>query len=72
MLDSVKKRYKVLDEASNSLAVSHIYVNTGVNRLINEVKQLNRDVVVWKHKYYKMLAKRTCRKRRKCDCGVLR
>lgn len=57
MLDSVKKRYKVLDEASNSLAVSHIYVNTGVNRLINEVKQLNRDVVVWKHKYYKMLAK---------------
>lgn len=56
LLDSVKKRYKVLDEASNSLAVSHLYVNTGVNRLLNEVKQLNRDVVVWKQKYYKMMA----------------
>lgn len=57
MLDSVKRRYKVLDEVSNSLAVSHLYVNTGINRIVNEVKQLNRDLVVWKQKYYKMLAK---------------
>lgn len=65
MLDGVKKRYKVLDEASNSLAVSHIYVNTGVNRLLNEVRQLNRDVVVWKQKYYKMLAKELAAKEEK-------
>lgn len=57
LLDCVSRRYKVLDEASHSLAVSHLYVNTGVNRLINETRQLNRDVVVWKQKYYELFGK---------------
>lgn len=57
LLDCLSKRYDVLNEASKLLAVPHLYVNTGVNRLINETRQLNRDVVVWKQKYYKMLAK---------------
>lgn len=57
LLDCVTRRYKVLDEASRSLAVSHLYVNTGVNRLINETRQLNRDVAVWKQKYYEMFGK---------------
>ena len=57
LLDCVSRRYKVLDEASRSLAVSHLYVNTGVNRLINETRQLNRDIVVWKQKYYEMFGK---------------
>lgn len=56
-LDCVSRRYKVLNEASKSLAVSHLYVNTGVNRLLNETRQLNRDVTVWKQKYYEMFAK---------------
>ena len=57
LLDCVSRRYKVLDEASRSLAVSHLYVNTGVNRLINETRQLNRDIIVWKQKYYEMFGK---------------
>lgn len=57
LLDGMKKRYQVLDEVSNSLAVSHLYINTGINRVINEVKQLSRDVLVWKQKYYQMLAR---------------
>lgn len=59
-LDCVTKRYKVLNEASQSLAVSHLYVNTGVNRLLNETRQLNRDVIVWKQKYYDMFGKELC------------
>lgn len=61
-LDCVSKRYKVLDEASQLLAVSHLYVNTGVNRLINETRQLHREGALWKQKYYEMLAKELGRK----------
>lgn len=57
LLDCVTRRYHVLNEASKSLAVSHLYVNTGVNRLINETRELNRDVIIWKRKYYEMLSK---------------
>ena len=53
-LDCSSRRYRVLDEVSRVLAVPHLYVGTGVNRIINENKQLNRDVVVWKQKYYEM------------------
>ena len=56
-LDCVDRRYKVLDEASRSLAVSHLYVNTGVNRLINETRNLHKEVSDWKQKYYEMYAK---------------
>ncbi|MEG0736167.1 MAG: hypothetical protein RR441_04825 [Longicatena sp.] len=56
-LDCVSRRYQVLDEVSRTLAVPHLYVGTGVNRIINENKQLNRDVVVWKQKYYEMFGR---------------
>ena len=57
LLDCTSKRYKVLDEVSQTLAVPHLYAVTGVHRVINENRQLNRDVLVWKQKYYEMLAK---------------
>ena len=53
-LDCVTRRYKVLDEVSRTLAVPHLYISTGVNRIVNENKQLNRDILVWKQKYYDM------------------
>lgn len=56
-LDCVSRRYQVLDEVSRTLAVPHLYVGTGVNRIINENKQLNRDVIVWKQKYYEMFGR---------------
>lgn len=51
-LDCVTRRYKVLEEVSRTLAVPHLYISTGVNRIVNENKQLNRDMIVWKQKYY--------------------
>lgn len=57
LLDCVTRRYKVLDEISHTLAVPHLYLGTGVNRILNESRQLNRDILVWKKKYYEMLAK---------------
>lgn len=57
LLDCITRRYKVLDEISHTLAVPHLYLGTGVNRIINENKQLNRDVLLWKQKYYEMFAK---------------
>ncbi|MEF9920023.1 MAG: DHHA1 domain-containing protein [Erysipelotrichaceae bacterium] len=54
LLDCITRRYGVLDEASKSLALSHLYINTGINKLVNEVKSLNGDLVVWKQKYYEL------------------
>lgn len=56
-LDCVTRRYRVLNEVSRTLAVPHLYISTGVNRVVNENKQLNRDIVVWKQKYYELFAK---------------
>lgn len=60
LLDCVARRYHVLDEASHSLALSHLYINTGINKLLNEQKALTRDVIVWKQKYFEELAKSLC------------
>lgn len=57
LLDCVERRYKVLDEVSHSLAISHLYLDTGVGRIINETRKLHNEVSDWKQKYYKMLAK---------------
>lgn len=64
-LDCVDRRYKVLNEASRSLAVSHLYVNTGVNRLVNETRQLHKKVADWKMKYYELYAKELCNREEK-------
>lgn len=60
LLDCVARRYHVLDEASHSLSLSHLYINTGINKLLNEQKALTRDVIVWKQKYFEELAKSLC------------
>lgn len=54
LLDCVSQRYKVLDEISTSLALSHLYVDTGVHHLLNETRQYNRDIVLWKQKYNRL------------------
>ena len=57
LLDCVKRRYKVLDEASVTLAVPHLYLNTGVSRLLNETKQLRKQGDDWKEKYISSLSR---------------
>lgn len=58
LLDCVTRRYHVLDEASCTLAMSHLYINTGINKIINEQKALTRDLIVWKQKYFELLAEK--------------
>lgn len=57
LLDCLSRRYHVLDEAGKTLALSHLYVNTGINKLVNETRNLKGDIVVWKQKYYELVAK---------------
>lgn len=62
LLDSVGKRYQVLDEASRTLALSHLYLNTGIHKLLNEQKALEHDVAVWKQKYLVLESERLLQK----------
>lgn len=56
LLVEMDKRYKVLDEASQSLALGHMYINSGINHLKNEKKELNKELVFWKDKYFSIAA----------------
>lgn len=57
ILENMKKRYIVLDEASKALALPHLYINTGIYKMSHEIRALTGDVVVWKNKYYQLGAK---------------
>ncbi len=56
LLDSVERRYKVLDEIGHVLSSDHLYLNTAVNRLINQNCELNNEINAWKEKYYMNMA----------------
>lgn len=51
LLDCITRRYHVLDEAAQTLAVSHLYINTGIHNVLNEKRALDRDLLLWKQKY---------------------
>ena len=55
LLDCVGRRYQVLDEACQTMALSHLYLNTGIHKMINEQKALHKDVMLWKQKYFELL-----------------
>lgn len=55
-LDCVDRRYHVLDELSKSLQTSHLYLDTGVQRLASKNESLRQEVHAWKEKYYLRLA----------------
>lgn len=61
LLDCMGKRYKVLNEASHTLALSHLYINTGINKLINDQKSSMRDVIIWKQKYFEQFCRAVCK-----------
>lgn len=56
LLDGVDRRYHVLNEAAQTLAVSHLYLNTGIHRVINDQKAAMREVAVWKQKSFALFA----------------
>lgn len=56
LLDCVDRRYKVLDDLSKSLQTSHLYLDTGVQRLASKTEAMRQEVHAWKEKYYLRLA----------------
>lgn len=52
LLDNINRRYEVLDEACASLAVSHIYLNTGISRLLSQRNTLQKELEGWKKRYF--------------------
>lgn len=56
LLNTVAKRYEVLDEASHSLALGHLYINSGIHHLQNDKKQLQKELDEWKERYFKVEA----------------
>jgi len=58
LLNCTDRRYKVLNEASHTLALSHLYLNTGIHKLINESKAMARDNVLLKQKYFSLLGEK--------------
>ena len=57
LLDCITRRYQVLDEVSKSLAISHLYLDTGVARIVNKAHKMENEATQWKRKYYGMVAK---------------
>lgn len=56
-LDAFEKRYDVLEEVSHALALPHLYVMSGINKLTNDKKKLTEQLVEMKNNYYTYLAK---------------
>lgn len=57
LLNSINNRYQVLDEASATLASSHLYINTGIHKIINMNKELTKEVQETKQEYLILYAK---------------
>ena len=57
LLENFEKRYEVLEEASHALALSPLYINSGINKLFNDKKQLQQKLIDMKNNYYECLAK---------------
>lgn len=51
LLECVDKRYDILDNASNILALSHLYINVGITNLINQKKEYIQEIDFYKKKY---------------------
>ena len=57
LLDNITRRYDVLDEACASLAVPHLYLNTGISRIVSQRNQLQKELKQWKHRYFDKVCK---------------
>ena len=66
-LDCITRRYQVLDEVSKTLAISHLYLDTGVARIVNKAHKMENEAMQWKKKYYAMQAEQIAKE----DCDIL-
>lgn len=51
LLENVQKRYALLDNLSNRLATTHMYIPTGINALENTITDLKQDINMWVSHY---------------------
>lgn len=56
LLQSFHQRYDVLNEASHLLALPHLYVNTGIHRLMNVNKEKDNELQKWVNRYFESVA----------------
>lgn len=52
LLNNITQRYEVLDEACETLSVPHIYLNTGISKLISQKNMMQKELDGWRHLYF--------------------
>lgn len=52
LLNNITQRYEVLDEACETLSVPHIYLNTGISKLISQKNLMQKELDGWRHLYF--------------------
>lgn len=57
LLNNIEQRYEVLDEACETLAVPHIYLNTGISKLIAQRNMMQKELEDWRRRYFETVYK---------------
>lgn len=57
LLNNIEQRYEVLDEACETLAVPHIYLNTGISKLIAQRNTMQKELEDWRRRYFETVYK---------------
>lgn len=52
LLNNITQRYEVLDEACETLSVPHIYLNTGIAKLIAQKNAMQKELDGWRRLYF--------------------
>lgn len=52
LLNNITQRYEVLDEACETLSVPHIYLNTGISKLIAQKGAMQKELEDWRRRYF--------------------
>ena len=52
LLNNITQRYEVLDVACETLSVPHIYLNTGISKLISQKNLMQKELDGWRHLYF--------------------
>lgn len=52
LLNNITKRYEVLDEACETLSLPHLYLNTGISKLIAQKTVMQKELEDWRRRYF--------------------
>ena len=66
LLNNITQRYQVLDEACETLSVPHIYLNTGISKLISQKNLMQKELESWRHLYFDKECADVCKSDQRC------